>query len=154
MSYVRKVVNRKGFLVTPHLGRNYWKAVDLRHDILREPLGLRFTREQLLAEDKDIHVVYRFDNVVWACLVLTPLDDKRIKMRQVAVDDDLQGKGIGSKLLEWSEALAKDKGYQWMECNARKGAVPFYLKHGYQTVGDEFVEVGIPHYHMQKQLLP
>ncbi len=152
MYYTRKVLNSKGFSTTHHLSRNYWRAVDLRHDVLREPLGLRFTREQLLAEDKDYHVIFKRDNVVWACLVLTPLDNKRLKMRQVAVSDELQGTGLGTKLVEWSEALAKDYGYTSMECNARKSAVPFYLKLGYQIDGDEFTEVGIPHYHMYKHL--
>lgn len=153
MAYVNRVKDNKGFSCTAHLSRDYWRSVDLRHDVLREPLGMKFTRAQLLAEDKDYHIIYKSINVVWACLVLTPQKNGRIKMRQVAVDDELQGRGIGAKLIEWSEAFAKDEGFTLMECNARKRAVPFYLKQGYTVVGDEFTEIGIPHYHMEKQLL-
>jgi predicted GNAT family N-acyltransferase len=34
--------------------------------------------------------------------------------------------------------------------NARKVALPFYLKSGYVIQGDEFEEVGIPHFKMSK----
>lgn len=153
MSYKSEVENSKGIKIADHKSQNYWKAVELRYDQLREPLGLRFTREQLLAEDKDIHLVYKVGGFVMACLVLTPLDEERIKMRQVAVDESLKGQGVGSKMVEYAEAHAKDLGYKSMECNARLSAVPFYEKMGYHTEGDLFHEVTIPHYHMKKQLL-
>ncbi|MEJ7682070.1 MAG: GNAT family N-acetyltransferase [Segetibacter sp.] len=36
--------------------------------------------------------------------------------------------------------------------HARKSAVGFYEKLGYKIVGDEFLELNIPHYIMEKQL--
>ncbi|MEO8175011.1 MAG: GNAT family N-acetyltransferase [Sediminibacterium sp.] len=36
--------------------------------------------------------------------------------------------------------------------HARESAVGFYEKHGYKVVGDEFVEVTIPHFIMEKEL--
>jgi predicted GNAT family N-acyltransferase len=36
--------------------------------------------------------------------------------------------------------------------HARKSAVGFYEKLGYKIVGDEFEEVTIPHFEMQKTL--
>jgi predicted GNAT family N-acyltransferase len=36
--------------------------------------------------------------------------------------------------------------------HARKNAVGFYEKMGYQVTGDEFTELTIPHYIMEKQL--
>jgi predicted GNAT family N-acyltransferase len=36
--------------------------------------------------------------------------------------------------------------------HARQSAVGFYQKLGYQIRGEEFEEVTIPHYEMQKQL--
>jgi predicted GNAT family N-acyltransferase len=36
--------------------------------------------------------------------------------------------------------------------HARKSAVGFYEKLGYEIEGDEFEEVTIPHYEMQKTL--
>lgn len=152
MSYKSELTNTKGIKIAEHKSLNYWKAVELRYDQLREPLGLRFTREQLLAETDDIHIIYRNGGFVLACLILTPLDDERIKMRQVAVDEELKGQGVGTIMVQFAEAHAKDLGYKTMECSARLSAVSFYEKMGYHTQGDQFHEVGIPHYLMTKEL--
>ncbi len=152
MHYLHKLKGHRYISVTEHGSRNYWHAVDLRYAVLREPLGLNFTREQLLAEDKDIHIVYHTDAMVIATLMLTPLDGGHIKMRQVAVDEQYQGAGIGAKIVEYSEAYALDHGFHTMELSARKNAVSFYQKQGYNIVGDEYMEVTIPHYKMEKDL--
>src|SRR5687767_13094511 len=137
-------------LIVPHDSDHYWKAVDLRTRILRIPLGLSFTQEELLKEDDQIHFVCIENDKVIATLALKPISPDVIKMRQVAVDDTIQKIGIGKKLVLFSEEYARKHGYTLMECNARNIAVPFYLKLGYQIEGDEFTEVGIPHYRMVK----
>lgn len=138
----------------------YDETVHLRYNILRKPLGLDFTEEQLSAEFSDFHLA-AYDEQ-WlpihqqgrlrGCLVLTPKSDKILKMRQVAVDTESQGKGIGSLLVKASEAFARQNGYDTIELNARDTAVPFYEKLKYSKEGDMFVEVGIPHYKMVKYL--
>lgn len=153
MHYVHKLKGHRYISVVAHGSSNYWHAVDLRYAVLREPLGLNYTREQLLAEDKDIHIIYYTDSIVMATLMLTPTENGYIKMRQVAVDEQYQGAGIGAKLVEFSEAYALDLGYKHMEMHARKTAVPFYLKQGYKIIGNEFMEVTIPHFKMSKDLL-
>jgi GNAT superfamily N-acetyltransferase len=153
MHFIHKLKGHRHISVINHGSTNYWHAVDLRYAVLREPLGLNYTREQLLAEDKDIHIVYYTDSIVMATLMLTPAENGHIKMRQVAVDEQYQGAGIGAKLVEYSEAYALDLGFTFMEMHARKSAVPFYLKQGYKIIGEEFMEVTIPHFKMDKDLL-
>lgn len=132
----------------------YDETVALRYKILREPLGLEFTEEQLAAEYADFHLaVYSDDWILRGCLVLTLKNDKVLKMRQVAVNIDSQGKGIGTLLVQASETLARANGFETMELNARDTAIPFYEKLNYQKVGEEFVEVNIPHFKMVKSLL-
>ena len=75
-----------------------------------------------------------------------------MKMRQVAVDDKHQGIGLGKKLSEAAEQYAIERGFKVMFCHARKTAAPFYQSMGYKIVGNEFVEVNIPHYVMEKEL--
>jgi len=139
--------------IVPHNSTLYWKAVDLRTKILRIPLGLKFSQEELLQENNQIHFIYQEGEDVRATLALKAVSKTNMKMRQVAVDTGLQGKGIGKKLVLFSEKHALEAGYQYMECNARKVAVPFYLKLGYQIEGKEFTEVNIPHFRMVKPLL-
>ena len=130
----------------------YNRAVELRTWILREPLGLKFTEAELKKDEEDIHFGLFEDRKILACLTLTKADNGKIKMRQVAVDADWQGKGLGSQLSIAAEKFAKEKGFIVMFCHARKTAVPFYQKLGYKIIGDEFTEVNIPHYAMEKLL--
>ncbi len=131
----------------------YDEMVRLRYDVLRAPLGLSFTIEQLEKEYSDILLgAYDNRNVLSGCLVLTHLNADVLKMRQVAVASDKQGTGVGKTLVQASEKYAEAKNYKKIELNARGNAVPFYLRMGYTTVGEIFSEVGIEHRKMVKIL--
>lgn len=131
----------------------YDEAVCLRYEVLRRPLGLEFTPEQLAAEYADVHLAaFDRDARLVGYLNLTPVDDDVLKMRQVAVNPDMQGKGIGSALVAESEVLAKKLGFKKIMLHARDTAVPFYLRLGYAVSGEGFVEVTIPHVKMEKKL--
>ena len=131
----------------------YDETVALRDKILRKPLNMVFSAEDLAKEYSDIHLAAYDDAwILRGCLVLTPKPDKVIKMRQVAVDSDMQGKGYGRALVEKSEVVARLKGYERMELSARDTAVLFYEKLGYHTEGGMFIEVSIEHYKMAKKL--
>ncbi len=131
----------------------YDEAVHLRYEVLRRPLGLEFTPEQLAAEYADIHLA-AFDAAgrITGYLCLTPVaGGQELKMRQVAIDPAWQGKGVGTQLVAASEELARQLGFQKMILHARETAVPFYLRLGYTIVGDRFEEVTIPHFKMEKK---
>ncbi|HVL39966.1 MAG TPA: GNAT family N-acetyltransferase [Fimbriimonadaceae bacterium] len=138
----------------PHGSGEYWETVVLRDRILRQPLGLALSRDELLAEHGDLHLAAFEGERLVGCLVLTPLPDGRIKMRQVAVDPASQRSGVGTELVRESERLALAKGYRVMVLHARVEAVPFYLRLGYETVGEEFEEVTLPHFEMRKGIVP
>ncbi len=132
----------------------YDQTVQLRDKILRKPLGLVFSEEQLAEEFSDFHLAaFTNDWVLRGCLVLTPKGDKTLKMRQVAVDEAVQKSGIGRQLVAASEALARRNGFDVMELNARDTAVPFYKKLDYTIVGEPFEEVGIAHVKMMKNMI-
>lgn len=138
--------------VVEHGSADYHRTVALRFEILRRPLGLTFDPEQLAAEDRELHLAVFAEDELMACLVLTPLADGQIKMRQVAVQAGQQGQGLGRKLVEFSEVVARERGFTRMVLNARDTAVPFYLRLGYAIEGEPFEEVTIPHRHMAKDL--
>lgn len=138
-------------LVT-HGSSEYEETVALRDDILRRPLGLIFTPEQLGMESQDFHVgCYRSDELV-GCLILTPLSDGALKMRQVAVADRAQRQGVGQTMVRFCEEFAAHNGFHEITMHARETAVPFYLKLGYEIVGERFEEVTIPHFRMRKAM--
>jgi predicted GNAT family N-acyltransferase len=131
----------------------YDETVQLRDKILRRPLGLSFTEEQLAEEYADFHLAAFTEGwILRGCLVLTPMDDKTLKMRQVAIDEAFQKTGVGRQLVAASETFGRVRGFEKMVLNARETAVPFYLKLNYESAGDRFEEVGIPHFKMVKKL--
>jgi predicted GNAT family N-acyltransferase len=133
----------------------YDEEVALRYRILRAPLGIGFDQADLAKEGSDHHLgIYDDTDKLLACLIFTPLPSGELKMRQVAVDEDLQGQGVGTILVFKSEEWALKQGYTELVLNARATAVPFYLKLGYKQEPQPFIEVGIPHYKMYKSLEP
>ncbi len=132
-------------------GEEYKKEVELRYKILRQPLGLNYTQEQLDAEKDEFHFTAFDGEKLIGCLLMKAIDNEEIKMRQVAVDEDYQGKGVGKALVLFSEKFASKNGFKLITLHARKTAVPFYERLGYNIIGDEFVEVTLPHYKMEKQ---
>jgi predicted GNAT family N-acyltransferase len=85
-------------------------------------------------------------------LLLTPQENGKIKMRQVAVRQSTQRQGVGRQLVAFAEQYALENGFCEMLLHARQVAMDFYCKLGYEAVGDEFLEVNIPHYKMRKSL--
>lgn len=138
--------------IIDHGSKEYREMVDLRHQILRRPLGLGFTEADLEAEKNDILIGVYEDDKIEACCILTKTDPRTVKLRQMAVSSGLQGKGIGRVLMSFAENIARDHGYRRLTMHARKSALGFYEKHGYKVCSDEFEEVTIPHYVMEKEL--
>jgi predicted GNAT family N-acyltransferase len=131
----------------------YDEAVGIRHEVLRKPLGLEYTPEQLAAEYDQIHLAAFADSGrMLGYLCLQPLDESTVKMRQVAVSLQMQGKGVGRAMVAYSEVVAARMGFSRMVLHAREVAVPFYLKLDYTIEGDRFEEVNIPHFKMAKPL--
>lgn len=131
---------------------DYQQAVSLRDAVLRKPLGLHYTKEQLEAEQDSWHLVCKMGKIIVGSVILKPETDKVIRMRQFAVQEDLQGQGIGRFLSENCEQMAKQAGYSEMLLHARESVIPFYQKLGFQSEGDRFLEVTLPHYKMRKPL--
>jgi len=137
-----------------HNSKEYKQMVDLRYNILRKPLGLQFTLEELAREKDDILIGCFDEEKLEGCCLLTKTDDPHtLRLRQMAVLSGLQGKGIGKVLMYFAENIARDKGFKKITMHARKNAVGFYKKLGYQVMSDEFKEISIPHYIMEKSLV-
>lgn len=135
-----------------HRSPAYDEMVALRMDLLRRPLGLAYTPDQLESEKEDILVGAYENGQLAGCCVLTHRTETTIQLRQMAVRQDLQSKGVGRSIIAFSEATARQRGYKVLMMHARNVALAFYKKCGYHVVGSEFMEVGIPHHHMEKTL--
>lgn len=129
------------------------QAVHLREQILRIPLGLKFEPSDILMDYLEWHLGLFQQGHLLACLTLRPLNKHTVKMRQVAVQKQCQGKGLGKLLVTETEKWLKNyTNVSTIELNARKTALSFYLGLAYKKIGNEFKEVGIAHYKMIKNI--
>lgn len=135
-----------------HGTKEYQQMVELRNEILRKPLGLSFDPEELTRETDDILIAAFEEDTMLGCCLLTKVDARCVRLRQMAVQNNLQGKGIGAAMMNYAENVARDAGYHKVIMHARKTATGFYEKLGYKVSGNEFKEITIPHYVMEKKL--
>ncbi|MHC5082860.1 MAG: GNAT family N-acetyltransferase [Planctomycetota bacterium] len=76
------------------------------------------------------------------------------QIRYMAVEKDWRGQGIGLKILQMLEIYLLRNETASVILNARKEAVGFYEKHGYQVVEEGPLLFGqIEHVKMQKRLM-
>lgn len=123
---------------------------DLRYRVLREPLGMPyettlFTGDQL---PNTRHVVGKLGQQPVGCLtLLVPEREPHIlqasanalsvQLRGMAVLGELQGRGIGGRLLCFVQSIAQREGWE-LWCHARQSAKGFYSKHGWIVEGEPF----------------
>ena len=138
--------------IIDHGTKEYQQMVALREEILRKPLGLNFSSQELEDEKDNLLMAAYEDDQMLGCCMLVKEGESTVRLRQMAVLNDLQGKGVGRVLIQFAENLARDRGYKKITMHARKNSIGFYEKMGYKKVGNEFHEITIPHYVMEKEL--
>ena len=131
----------------------YQQMVQLRNDILRKPLGIAFEKEELEQEADDILIGAFEDDKLLGCCMLIETEPGTVRLRQMAVPKNLQGKGVGRALMQFAENIARDRGYRKITMHARKTATGFYEKLGYVISGGDVREVTLPHVVMEKKLI-
>ena len=129
----------------------YRLECDLRHAVLREPLGLSFTAEELATEENQLHfgLFEPRDNLI-ACVVAVRLSPTAARIRQMAVSPGHQRRGVGTRLMKELEEHLRSRSFRNLVLHARASAVEFYEKLGYAVIGDEFIDVTIAHVRMVK----
>ena len=135
-----------------HGTKEYRQMVDLRYEILRKPLNLSFDEEELDREKEDILIGAFEEEKMLGCCLLTTVAKGCVRLRQMAVQNNFRGKGIGGSMMNFAEHVARDAGYKKLIMHARMTAIGFYEKFGYRVAGEEFTELSIPHCIMEKKL--
>ena len=138
--------------IIDHGSKEYQQMLKLRDDVLRKPLGLVFDPKEIEEEKNNMLIGAFEDDEMLGCCMLVEEKPGTVRLRQMAVLNDLQGKGIGRALTNFAENIARDRGYDTMIMHARKNAIGFYEKMGYKVCSNEFIEITIPHYVMEKKL--
>lgn len=132
--------------------KDYLASLTLREQVLRVPLGLTLSQQDVALEEEQLHFgIFDQDEIV-ACVLFRPINSDLVKLRQMTVSPSQQGKGVGRDMLQQAETEIRKLGFNEIDMAARVTAKDFYLKLGYQTAGEEFEHAGIPHIKMYKIL--
>ena len=132
----------------------YDELVELRYKVLLEPLGLKFLDMYREKEMNYLHIgcVESLDDNLVGGLMLVPVNDEEIRLKQVAVDSKYQREGVGREMVKYAEKRAREAGYSRIVMHAMLSVVHFYEKLGYRQEGDIFEENGITFARMVKDL--
>jgi len=82
------------------------------------------------------------------------LNGSTARISQMAVSKKMRGRGIGSNIMNILIERSIQEGCRLICLNSRLGAVSFYRKFGFGTVGDKFPseKTGLTHIRMEKKL--
>lgn len=133
-------------------GAEYREFCRLRQQYLRAPLGLDLTDEDLDAERAHRHFGLFEDGTLIGGAVIVPKDTDTAQLRQMFVVPEHRSRGLGRLIVRHIEAVASESRVGRLFLEARIEAVDFYRRCGFQTVGEGFVHLTIPHIRMEKSL--
>ncbi|GIN74121.1 N-acetyltransferase [Bacillus sp. J14TS2] len=74
------------------------------------------------------------------------------KVERICIMADYRRVGAGKMIMETIEQFARKNKIQQLKLHAQISAIPFYEKLGYTVCSEEFMDAGIPHKTMIKQL--
>lgn len=75
------------------------------------------------------------------------------KIERVAVLKDFRRMGIGETLMKYVlQVLPRTGDIQLLKLSSQADAVPFYEKLGFNTRGNEYLDAGMPHYDMVREI--
>ncbi len=129
------------------------------YEILKARSAVFMLEQKIFCLDMDdmdyesLHIFFEEEGKVFAYLraFQTQVPGK-VKIGRVLTR--IRNKGLGRRLLEEAEHFIKKSfGANSILVSAQKQAVPFYEKCGFTAISEEFLEEGIPHIKMEKDLL-
>ena len=134
-------------------GAWYEAEKQLREDVLRRPIGRIFDPNEFVFESESLHFVALDGDRMVGC-VLFHRRGRSGRLYQMAVAPSHQGQGLGRDLVLGLERHLVAEGVEEVVLHARLTATNFYRRLGYQFSSEEYLELGIPHREMKRQLVP
>ncbi|MFC4336582.1 GNAT family N-acetyltransferase [Salininema proteolyticum] len=128
-------------------GASLFSMMRLRQDVFVVEQDCAYPdMDDLDAEPETVHLWAEDGGDVVSCLRLYPYEDGW-KIGRVCTAADHRGTGLSARLMAEAVAL-KDPAA--MVLDSQTYAMGFYAKHGFEPVGEEFLEDGIPHRRMRR----
>ena len=127
------------------------QALALRERVFVGEQGVDPSADRDAFDDEALHfVAVEDDRVIGTCRVL--IRDGVARLGRMVVEREERGRGIGARVLDVAERVAAERGATLVRLHAQSAAVSFYARGGYAEVGEPFVEEGIDHITMEREL--
>ena len=129
----------------------YEDALSIRHEVFITEQNVPFECEIEGEEGKYYFVGYV--GTTAAVCARAFMESHRIwHVKRVACRKEYRGKHLASELMRFIEEKASDSRIKQKTHNAQDQAAPFYERLGFKTIGEGFLEAGIPHHRMDKEI--
>lgn len=135
------------------------EAFPLRFGILRRslpPVDSRYPQDD---DPASIHLGAMLDGRLVSVGSFLPdpqedgITEGVFRLRGMVTVPDCRGQGLGGRLLDHGVTLVARQSGILVWCNGRTGAVPFYRRHGFEPVGEEFETPGTgPHFRFVRSI--
>ncbi len=141
------------YIWTTDLNTSYYNdALEIRKKVFIEEQHVPLELEIDDLEDQTVHVIGYLENKPVATARLYQKNATTVKVQRVAVSIDFRKKNLGNQLMLEIERYAQTKRFTKLILDAQDHALNFYKNLGYQVEGEGFMDAGIPHHTMIKDL--
>ncbi|QCC50490.1 GNAT family N-acetyltransferase [Halapricum salinum] len=130
----------------------YEDALTVRKTVFVEEQGVDPEIEVDEHDETAIHLAAYDDGEPVGAGRFRTLDDRTGKVERIAVLADYRDGGLGRAIMGRIEEIAREEGVDRLVLHSQTRAAPFYARVGYEQVGEEFEEAGIPHVEMRTEL--
>jgi predicted GNAT family N-acyltransferase len=124
---------------------------------------IRFIRDIVFGKEQNVAREVDWDGKDLQCIQVVATDDETSpigtgrmqpdgKIGRLAILSSWRGQGIGQKMLQALVRIAGEKDFQEVYLHAQAHAISFYEKCRFHKVGPEFLEAGIPHVKMTRNV--
>lgn len=129
----------------------YKDALSIRQEVFIAEQGVPFEREVEGEEGKHYFVGY-VGTTAAVCARAFHETPEVWHVQRVACRKEYRGRHLSSELMHFIEEKAAGLGIRTLTLGAQDQASPFYEKLGFKTIGDGFLDAGIPHHRMDKEI--
>jgi predicted GNAT family N-acyltransferase len=127
------------------------EALELRRTVFVDEQGVTLEADRDGRDHEAVHLVAVGDGRIVGTLRLLPAGEVS-RLGRMVVEAGLRGSGVGARLLQLADEVALEMGHRRITLHAQLRARSVYERAGYEDQGDVFVEQGIEHVAMEKDI--
>ncbi|MFC2035169.1 GNAT family N-acetyltransferase [Chloroflexota bacterium] len=128
------------------------EALSIRTKVFVEELGIPSKLDQDGNDPAAVHMVVKKGDHAIGTVRIRFLANQQAKLERMAIVKPSRGLGIGRGVISFIEKELKKRGTEQIVLHAQHPVIEFYKKCGFEKTGLPFLEAGIKHSRMEKDI--